>query len=383
MLPFKQPLPILIFKALVIISVSLVLTLLIELCYLKYSNNTYDTSQNIFPKKTIEQKYEIVALGNSHTENGITFEKYNVKGLNLGSVAQRFNYDLAMLKHHKNEIAPNAIILINASPISFSHSKDFEQKSFQKIYYKKMSPLFIPNLVVGEYIEAVLVPFTNSGYHWRKWIQDQITEQKSLEEFNQFQELSKKNEPQEVAEEKPEIPKVTTNNHTKEPEIDPETLSPFYIPLIEEKLASPSAKPEDLAGSVNFMKNKWLNTKEFSQEYFEENIQDLEKIITYSLKNNWRPIVITIPISEELEKSLTDEYMQTYLYNNIDKTNLQGVEYLDFTQNTALTKRTFWFSNSDHFNREGSAAFSYVLLKTLIEKKYLPENTNNYIQEKK
>lgn len=128
-----------------------------------------------------------------------------------------------------------------------------------------------------------------------------------------------------------------------------------------------------------FMFNKWYYTDEFDPIYFEENRKDLEKLIRYIKKQGWQPVVITIPISAELQNGLLDDYMQKYLYENIEKTDLQGAEYIDFSQHPGLTKNTLWYSNSDHLNKDGATAFSYVLLETLIEKDYLSPESSAYI----
>src|SRR5690606_734860 len=72
----------------------------------------YDAAENVFPAPSISETYQIVKVGNSHSQDGISFQGYNIKSLDVSGVAQKYETDLALLKHHRRQIEKNALIII-------------------------------------------------------------------------------------------------------------------------------------------------------------------------------------------------------------------------------------------------------------------------------
>jgi hypothetical protein len=342
--------------------------------YRKTYNEQYQYPKNIFPNSEIAEKYAIVKLGNSHAQDGISFEGYKLKALNLSGVAQKFETDLALLKQHSQEINEGAVVLIAVTPISFSHTAANSQKGFQAGYYGKVSPVFIPHINWGDYIERELLPFSHAFYSTRKKETEKIVERERLER------------------EKLEVKKIEATpaaqlasssalaSNIKKPikvlNVPPNKI--FYnVEAITAELASPSAAQKYI-DNVDFIYNKWYHTDEFNPDYFKQNQEDLEKIIAFSLKQKWQPVLITIPISDDLIDGLLDDYMQVYLYDNLNKVDTQGIEYLDFSADKRITTNTALFSNADHLSKDGAAIFSYLLLRSLIEKGYISPEVDGY-----
>lgn len=349
----------------------------------------YELPQNVWILPEITDKYEIVKLGNSHSDEGITFERYRLKTLSLASVSQSFEYDLASLKMHSRQIKDGAVIIINASPMSFSQGKPGREDSLQTKYYDgRLSPFLIPNLKVEDYLQSQFLPFLRTGFLWRDRHNKQIRDRIAVEE--------KRPDP---------APKVTVTADKEKPlpvKVTPTPVAApaanaaastdfntqsvvvakdpgFQVSAIQSVLSSPPTAPTSMhVDSMNFIFNKWLLTSGFGTQYFESNSKDLEKLIDYCLKKKWRPVLITIPVSKVLLKGLGDTYMQKYVYDNIDKTNLQGINYFDFTQNEQLTKNSYLFNDSDHLNQKGAVIVSYLLLRSLVDNGYLPNEVDGY-----
>ncbi|HUQ85785.1 MAG TPA: hypothetical protein VM077_05670 [Candidatus Limnocylindrales bacterium] len=320
----------------------------------------------------IKEKYEIVKLGNSHAEDGLTFEKYKAKSLSLASVAQSFEYDLAMLKMHSHQIKKNAVIVINVSPLSFSQKKAKKQDESNMNYYDgRLSPFLIPNFKASEYIQVQIIPFVRTGHIWREKI-SKDSKEKFMNSFAAEWEKPLKNKPATSA--------ATILPEAKEPIIKIRTKDPtFNVQEIQAELnAPPDLSDERLVESMHFIYNKWYKSGDFDPKYFETNRQDLEKIVAYSLDHNWRPIFITIPISQVLINGLEKDYLKLYVYDNLGKIDLNGIPYLNFATNSQLTNNKYLFSNSDHLNQKGAAITSYLLLQQLIEKGYLPKEVDGY-----
>lgn len=371
-------------KLFLVLGVSLVAVLALDVAYRQKFEVAYHRPGNLWPKPKTGQPYELVLLGNSHSESGVTFEKYHTKALNLSGVAQRFEFDLARLKHHAHEIAPGAVILINASPISFSHTNVNAKKGFQGGYYGRVAPWLIPYLDWGDYIEREFLPFTRSGYEWRQKIQTQIKERVSAEEKARYEAEFVSTE---VAEnEKTDAEDLNATFDSSSSESNQQVLSvpaaevPFVVEYIESQLAAAVFDPGKLEDSANFIYQKWYHTDEFSPEFFEDNQRDLEKILQLAQRRGWRPVVITIPISTELQDTLLDDYLDTYLYQQLAQMSLEekGVPYWDFTTQPPISNHSEWYDNSDHLNDTGAAVFSYVLLRKLIDQGLLAPSADGY-----
>ena len=349
---------------------------LLQNYYLKKYQLSYPLPENFFPKKSIANKYQIVKVGNSHSQDGISFKGFNTTHLDLSSVAQKFEIDLAMLKHYRKQIDKNAIILIAVTPISFSHSAVNSQRGLQSGYYRRISPFLLPNINAGDYLESEFLPFTRVGYFLRKRNIERIQERISLEQRS----------PDMIPKPTPTLDPSFTPTPTPISKYVPSSDDFYYnVQAIELEESSPSALPADAhkpdytyRENIHFTYVKWMETDEFSPKYFSQNRKDLQNLIAYCQKQGWRPILITIPITTELEQAMPQNYKQNYLYDQLDQIYLSGVEYWDFSQDDKFRNDTSLFFNSDHLNPKGSAIFSYHVLQTLIENNYLEQSADGY-----
>ncbi|MPM84264.1 hypothetical protein SDC9_131335 [bioreactor metagenome] len=89
----------------------------------------------------------------------------------------------------------------------------------------------------------------------------------------------------------------------------------FYnVEAIKQEIADHTPEdPRRLQDNMNFVYHKWNETDEFGQQYFAENRHDLEKLILYCQEQGWRPVLLTLPISQILLDGLQDDYMDVYL----------------------------------------------------------------------
>lgn len=366
-------------KLVLIFGLAFLLLLVIDRAYRIQYQLSYQFPQNLFANPPIEDKYRLVKVGNSHTQSGITFKKYDIKSLDLSSAAQRFETDLALLKQHQNQIADNAVIIINVSPISFSHTNYNSSKGFQAGYYGRVSPFYIPHLNWGDYFESEFMPFARSAYFWRQKYATEVRDRLSFQEKIEFEKNKTQPSPSPTPISASAHSITPSNQQGSEQKLNVEVSELQYnVEYIQQNLLRTATGENKFGENVHFIFNKWYHTDEFSPDFFNINIRDLEKLIAFCKKNNWRPVLITIPITKELEKGLLDDYKQVYLYDNLAKSDLQGTSYIDFSNDEHLSTKNFWFSNADHLNDEGAAAFSYVLLRALIDQDYLPNEIDRY-----
>lgn len=357
-------------------------TISVDYCYRQLTHITYPLPEHFLVEPTIAHQYQIVKLGNSHASDGITLEGYKLRSLDLAGIAQRFSLDLAMLKQYTNQIEPNALIIIDASQISFSHRVADRNDDIQHRYYHKMSPFLIPDVSIGDYIQSEVIPFVRSGYLLREHYKENV--EKKLEE-DRKPKLETVVVPSLELSPVPIVNKFTKNKKVTQQianknliKIIPK-VEEYNVEAIEKELAHPTKTSDEyLALYTELIAQKWKYNDEFNQKYFEINRRDFEQLINYCLEHHWRPVVITIPVISDLEEKLGDEYKQKYLYDNIKKTNLHSVEYIDFSEKEDIKQNTTLFKNSDHLSIKGSIVFSYALMKELIHRGYLPPEVDGY-----
>ncbi|MBI3380090.1 hypothetical protein HY029_05020 [Candidatus Gottesmanbacteria bacterium] len=352
-------------KTALILFIAILLSVGIDAVYRHTYHLKYKLPQNILVKSSIPDKYQIVKLGNSHSEDGITFDYYRLRSLSLASVAQSFEYDLAMLKMYANQIDKGAVIIINVSPLSFSQKKPGKAESLQFQYYDgRLSPFVIPHLQFGDYLQNQIIPFVRTVYLWR--------EANSKKEQENAMNTFAANWPTPTPQ---VIPTVVQNN---------EIIKVINLPkkhiTAEEEMAKAPFWPEDgLQKSVNAMVNKWTQTGDFGSQYINANRSDLEELIKYGLDKKWRVVVVSIPISQKLIDVLGRKYMQTNFYEPFKKTNFLSAEPIDLSSYKQLRENAYFFSNSDHLNQYGARIFSHLLLEKLIEKGYVAKDVDGFL----
>ncbi len=349
------------------------LCFVVQLVYIQYVDIPYPKPANILPKPPLApaDQYQLVVLGNSHVESGLVLYGYQLPALNMGGVAQRFNFDLALLKHYRRQLADDAVVVINVSPISFSHRPADKNDGLQYNYYGRVSPFFIPHLLISDYLQLQLLPVLRSGYDLRKEYAQRVSDRRAAEE--------------KWEEDLPEIQTATSSTDTQSAPQPTTVLSTepgkyfMNVNAINQELAQPRpGNVEKLQENSYYVYGKWYESEEFSTQHFEHNRQDLAELLDYVEEQGWTPVLITIPISDILLKTLHDDYLETYLYQNLQQVDTQGVEYIDFSQESSISAQPALFSNADHLNDDGEQIFSYVLLRSLIDRGYIPESADGY-----
>jgi hypothetical protein len=249
--------------------------------------------------------------------------------------------------------------------MSFIQKKPGKAESLQYQYYDgRLSPLVIPHLQVGDYLQSQIIPFTRTGYVWRE------THAKLLKEGAMDAYASNWPTPTPTL-----IPTVTPTGSA--------SAAPSPMPTApksaEEELATAPYWPQDrLQNSVKFMINKWLHTGDFGTQYVDENRKDLEELIRYSERKKWKSVIISIPISQLFMDELGPSFMKAYVDEPLKNALLVGGEFIDFSSYRNFRENAYLFSNADHLNYYGANIFSHLLLERLNEKGYLPNEANGY-----
>ncbi len=341
-------------KTAALIIVSFVIVLCVDLFYKNTQNLEYHLPKNIFPKPEIAETYHFVKVGNSHSQDGIDLQLLKVQTLDLSGVAQRFETDLAVLRHYEKQIAKDAIILIPVTPISFQHTAANSRKGFQSGYYGRVSPFLIPHLNWADYIESEFLPFARIGMNIRKDVAADVQKRVSAEEGRAFDLAQNASDADLVQNAASTDALVNTFGPAT-----PGATNPIAD-------SSPKCVEKDLTESSYRMYEKWNHTDEFDASYFLTNRKDLEAVIDFAVSKNWKPVLVTIPISATLQDILQDDFFETNVYENLRLTDTQFTPYFDYTAHQNIAEYSCYFGNSDHLNADGAEVFTRILLDDLI-----------------
>lgn len=354
----------------VLLLITFGLTLPLDWWYRRTYQLAYPRVAPLFGNPPRADKYQIVKVGNSHAEDGITFEGYRLRGLDLAGVAQRFRFDRALLEQYRREIDDDAIILITVSPISFAHRKADRNDGLQGNYYGQLSPLQIPDLVWSNYLQSQVVPSLRIGYELRSRYGEMVRERVAAAE--------KWEEPAASVSAAPVVVAAPVEVE------DPRQFTFLDVARIRSELAAPTPVSEGpYMDTVAYLFHKWYSSDEFGEQYFVQNRRDLEELITYAQSQGWRPVLVTIPLSAPLTEGLLDDFLQKYLYDNVAATNTHGAPFFDFNDRQDLSENLFLYSNSDHLSKDGGRVYSYLLLQRLIEEDLLSREADGYFYAQK
>ena len=357
-----------------VILIALILSIGLEVFYIKAYGLNYPWPKNIFSLPAISDKYELVALGNSHSQEGLTFGGYKVKSLSLASVAQSYAFDFAMLKMHSAQIKKNAIIFIIADPISFSQTIDTSDHAYNLYYDGRLSPFLIPHFRFSDYLQIELIPFVRSGFVWRQ----QYATDAQTAGLSSFVADFQKNQPGTAPTSAPQPVATQTQTQTQTAKVI-EPASIYNVAQVEKDLNAPPATTDArFDESVSFTVNKWYKSGGFSEDPFNQNEKDLKDIVTYSKAQGWRSVLITLPISQALLNGLGPNFLNNWVYTPLKNANVGNVPYINLMKDPRLIDNLYVYTNSDHLNTDGASMVSYVILQQLIKMGYLPKSADGY-----
>lgn len=99
-------------------------------------------------------------------------------------------------------------------------------------------------------------------------------------------------------------------------------------------------------------------------EYYEEGTQILRDMINYCLERNYKPVIITIPMTSYLGEMFNEEFRQKMVKDFVSKANEKDVLFLDYWNQRVFTDSSLYF-NSFYFNLRGRKLFTAQVLKEL------------------
>lgn len=293
----------------------------------RFTNQNYELSKF----KHVPYQIEIANFGSSHGQLGLYYEHENENSFNFALSSQTPEYDLMLLKDNLKHFAKGAKLIFPISyftPYLFPKDLDDEFEVRNQRYYKILSPVHIID------------------FDWTQWIKENLSYLSGRELYN-FNALIN----------------------------DDELLNE----LDYRNGNFPLSHWEDL----NSVSNKDLKTEAISRwDYWMqyranldmdhtgttnlEVIETYRKIVEICEENDLIPIFITLPVTEELNAVVDNEFFPIF------KEDVQGMLeqigspiYLDYSHYGFISTNPEYFIDSDHLSKYGAITVTNVLLEDI------------------
>lgn len=296
-----------------------------SILYLLYRKSKYYSNCFYFANKLkhIPDKLTVINLGSTGAYFAFDYANTNIykSAMNLAGFTQVFDYDLKILKKYSNKIEKNATVFISCIyPIfcipTISKSRKEVYNQFAKILGRKD----MPEWDIWKRLIFLNFPFLLHRYN------------KSIDFMIQL-------------DKKIEINDSLTGNQLSN--------------RIREKLQGWMAEAD-----VDFTKN--LQSNETLAYKYRKTISDLKKIINYCREKEWKPVLVVLPYSAELNSFINKETLQKAFYNNLNEILDDEIQVLDYSHDKrfGLSK---YYMDGEYLNKRGRMLFTKEVLKRCQE----------------
>lgn len=303
------------------IGIGLAAVLLLEY-YRYYNSEEYKKYFHFANKmKRVSQCLHIVNLGTTGAYYAFDYSKLKVPAMNMAIYTQPFSYDLKILKKYKKRISEGAIILITLEyPIFLFPEIPGERKEVHNQFCKILGPETkkIKDIVKCYFFQAF--PFLIRKYY------SSIFYMINLEKLN-----SKK-------------------NHF--------TVRDRKI-LIYQKIKG-------------WCEASGIEQKDWNNGRISENIKKnminsqcyLNNLLDFCMDSNWRPVLVALPYSEDMNNMLNEDLLDRIFYQNLNVYKARGIPFLDYSSNHKL-KSGDLYMDMEYLNETGKKLFTNLVIEDL------------------
>lgn len=108
--------------------------------------------------------------------------------------------------------------------------------------------------------------------------------------------------------------------------------------------------------------------------FINKNTELLIEMVTYCYESGFKPLLVTTPVYYALNERFTEKELNECYFNPVNRVvEATGVPYLNLSHDPQLSVNPEYYSNSDHMNSVGAAAFYKRYSEFLFETGYCAE----------
>jgi hypothetical protein len=300
-----------------------IITILLNYTYKQtnfYKNQFIDTEKFTESNQlSIPHNLEVVNIGSNHPKFAFDYTESGLLGMNWAIGPQSFEYDFRVLKKVHTFLKEKAFVIIPVCPFSFFLYR-FPYDSVNYKYYNFLDSEMINNYSSRTKKLYIDYPVLTAKRNLLRLIKD----------------------------------------------------APADIRLhIDANLMSNAKLKEDA--------HKWINgwLKQFSLESLEnislstenrdnieKNIALLNEMIDFCFERNYRPVIMTLPVTKELCNLFPQSFIDNHILANIKQANTQRVPVFNYLKDERFVSPDLYF-NSFFFNANGRRIFTKTVVNDL------------------
>jgi hypothetical protein len=268
-------------------------------------------------RKRYKNKMEIVNTGSGPSYFNIDFSHKTENYLSLAMWPQNFEYDLRMLKSYDDLLKDGCIVVVVVTcPLSFGK------------YYRSEQELHDRSLRYARYLNRDQEPeLSNREYIIQHYFYANDSLRKIYHALKRLLGMERKI--------------VFEDEMTMQELID---CWYSYIHLTNLRDAGQADAQRD---------------------GIEKNIRDLSDLIDYCLNRNYKPVLAITPVCKDLRSYMSEEFLEEFLYKNIQTANQDRIRFLDYSKDTRFAESSLYRKNRLFLNEKGRSMFSDILWETL------------------
>lgn len=263
------------------------------------------------------QKVDYVNTGSTFASFGIDYDSAKESGLNLALCPQSIEYDFKMLKHFESRYNPGAIVFIVISDLAFAKEK-YNEKQYYEKYYSILSMDEVEHPNVLKTIRAKFFPIL---YNWKNFLRFY----KDVSPYNEY--------------------KLSVNENDRE-----------YIEA--EAFARGQSWIQEF-GITNLNDNNQAKAFKASFSY---NVKIVGEMISWCTERNYKPVIVNLPVSAEMEALFSKEFLDAFYYDQINAIlNTYKVSFIDLQHNPKLSDYLLYI-DSCRLNKVGREVVTKLLI---------------------
>ena len=326
-------------KLISLLAVAALLIYVLNSVYVKgyYYNDIYGEVQKFL--EDIPSGIKVCNFGSSH---GLASFKYGGRtdAFNFALSGEDLYHNYAKLRQYADKLDKGCTVFL---PVSyFSFCTDTKAPS-DKRYYMFLDKQYIKKYSFETYLNVKYIPVLRSGDGLLK---DLVNEKQMAELFNEDNPL--------------------------------ENSAAGAIAGVIFAAGVSSLNPENAYNSTDSLPDSklydfsdlrcksWRSQFNRFSIYMDENTGILTDMIRFCEEHDFVPILVSTPINHVLNDMFTDEELQKYFYDNVSELQrTTGVEFWDYSHDGAFSDKNDYYSNADHLNSIGGAAFTEEIMRRL------------------
>lgn len=273
----------------------------------------------------VKQKYDIVAFGSSYCRYAFDFSGTGLCGCNFGFVAQFFYYTDKMIRAFAPTFKPGAIVVITVPDLVFAEVGN-------GLYHPQRYVLFLPKEVLGR------------EYSWINHLR-----------YNYF----------------PLTVDFKTNIKKMVKMLLHGRCTNTYETMLHNPLDRSGVMVEALKRTEGWVKSFKLestfngNVPEELEQKFVQTTFLLQGMIQHCIEMGYKPCLVIPPVSRPMNTLLSDNFLETVLFNNIRRANVQNIPVFNYLRDPRFQDIDLYAANADFLNARGRKLFTQTFLKDL------------------